>query len=432
MSTSLPVSAPSRRPPSATNNIINTIGLAMFFLTLWYCNQQRLHGVDAALLVTLAYAIPVLLLEVIFLRTPWRDSVGLDFNKLTPDAERIFIKLVGLYGSFGFVALLYWLFPEYHGSYYDPCRAVLELIWSSAFIYVVLLSAMYVFFMDSRMREPLDSYYWFGCCLLGRFRGVRFRLIVQHLLGWLVKGFFLPLMWVSFVGNINGLTFAPLNQFPNFDAFFEFAVSVLFTVDLLAAVAGYTLAIRLFDTHLRSTEPTLFGWIICLICYQPFQSVVMRFYLAYSSTSWTSWLADYPNIRIVWGSIMLLFLFVYTCASINFGCRFSNLTNRGILTKGMYRFTKHPAYVGKNIFWWMLYVPFIPANGEWEALRFCILLLGVNAVYFFRARTEERHLSRDPRYVEYGLWMNDHSIFRGLARHLPWLRYRPPQTAEPL
>jgi len=50
----------------------------------------------------------------------------------------------------------------------------------------------------------------------------------------------------------------------------------------------------------------------------------------------------------------------------------------------------------------------------------------VNLVYYARARTEERHLSRDPTYVAYALWMNEHGLLRQLGRAIPVLRYRAP------
>jgi hypothetical protein len=59
-------------------------------------------------------------------------------------------------------------------------------------------------------------------------------------------------------------------------------------------------------------------------------------------------------------------------------------------------------------------------------LRHCALLLMLNGVYFLRARTEERHLSRDPEYVAYALWIDAHGLLAGLGRVLPWLRYRAP------
>jgi len=49
----------------------------------------------------------------------------------------------------------------------------------------------------------------------------------------------------------------------------------------------------------------------------------------------------------------------------------------------------------------------------------------MNFIYFMRARTEERHLSHDPTYVQYALWMNEHGVLRVLNR-VPVLRYRAP------
>jgi steroid 5-alpha reductase family enzyme len=109
---------------------------------------------------------------------------------------------------------------------------------------------------------------------------------------------------------------------------------------------------------------------------------------------------------------------------VTFGLRFSNLTHRGILTNGLYRYCKHPAYVSKNISWWLIAVPFIAEGGVLDALRDCLLLFGVNVIYYLRARTEERHLSWDPVYRQYATLMNERSLFRGLARWLPFLRYQ--------
>jgi len=110
---------------------------------------------------------------------------------------------------------------------------------------------------------------------------------------------------------------------------------------------------------------------------------------------------------------------IYSLSTITFGIRFSNLTHRGILTNGPYRFTKHPAYVSKNIGWWMVSVPFLSQMGAADALRHSALLLALNIIYGLRAYTEERHLSRDPVYREYALWMDQHGMFR----NVPFMRY---------
>ena len=55
-------------------------------------------------------------------------------------------------------------------------------------------------------------------------------------------------------------------------------------------------------------------------------------------------------------------------------------------------------------------------------------------IYFLRARTEEAHLSQDPTYVEYALWMNEHGKLAFLGRWFPLLKYKAPATyqAKPL
>ena len=74
-------------------------------------------------------------------------------------------------------------------------------------------------------------------------------------------------------------------------------------------------------------------------------------------------------------------------------------------------------------------VPLQPHGTPLDALHRCLLLLIVNFIYVMRAKTEEWHLSCDPVYVQYALWMEEHGLFRFLKR-LPLLRYftyRPPR-----
>jgi protein-S-isoprenylcysteine O-methyltransferase Ste14 len=131
-------------------------------------------------------------------------------------------------------------------------------------------------------------------------------------------------------------------------------------------------------------------------------------------------------MRAVWGTLIIVLSMVYALCTVSFGLRFSNLTNRGIITGGPYRFSKHPAYLSKNLSWWLVSVPFISNEGWAAGLRNCCLLTLLNLVYYARARTEERHLSRDPAYVAYALWINDKGLLRGLARIFPAFRYRAP------
>ena len=89
-----------------------------------------------------------------------------------------------------------------------------------------------------------------------------------------------------------------------------------------------------------------------------------------------------------------------------FGLRFSNLTYRGVLTNGPYAFTRHPAYLSKNAFWWLSTLPFLTTGSTADAIRNTAILALVSAVYWWRAKTEERHLAAaDAKYPAYHAWM---------------------------
>ena len=109
---------------------------------------------------------------------------------------------------------------------------------------------------------------------------------------------------------------------------------------------------------------------------------------------------------------MVFLTAIYAWATVVFGIRFSNLTYRGVLTNGPYRFTRHPAYLSKNLFWWCSVMPFLVTSGSpIDAVRNTFFLLMVNAIYYWRARTEEAHLlAEDPKYREYYEWMEQYGL----------------------
>jgi protein-S-isoprenylcysteine O-methyltransferase Ste14 len=213
----------------------------------------------------------------------------------------------------------------------------------------------------------------------------------------------------------------------SFMPFYGLAWKIAFAIDLVFGTLGYCLTFRLLDSHIRSSDPTLFGWAVTLACYQPFSRLFLNQYLDYQDDfSWSTWLADIPVMQILWGSVTIALLAAHAWSVLTFGCRFSNLTHRGVLTHGPFRWTKHPSYLSKNLIWWLVSIPFISNGGFEEGVRNCLLLLGVNFIYFLRARTEERHLSRDPAYVAYALWIERHGALRSIGRIFPMLRYIPP------
>lgn len=234
----------------------------------------------------------------------------------------------------------------------------------------------------------------------------------------LVKLFFTPLMTVFFAdqfphlvnnigfvaGAIGGLLSGAglaMGQF-NRDLF-NVGISFIFSIDVALAWCGYVVSSRWVDNQTITAEPTILGWLVCLACYPPFQRVLGVYYSPASERA----ILEIPHqwIVTIFAAMMVLSYFVYMSATLWFGVRFSNLTNRGIIRKGPYAFIRHPAYASKNFSWWCVMFPAAIYNGfSHNAGMAAVQILGLifmTGFYYLRAITEERHLMADPYYQAY-------------------------------
>ncbi|MBK6739011.1 MAG: isoprenylcysteine carboxyl methyltransferase [Haliea sp.] len=416
----------SKEPPaSVTSMTVNTIALITSLLTAgWLLTAGANIGVMyAVLLIGAAYALPIVVLEAMWL-APHRDSLKRNIQQVV-DVPRVLVKLLGLSVTLLLIVGVYSLFPEYRGAFYQKYYAALRLLAP----WFVVVAVPYFFWMDRRDGGERDGYWHMGQLALLRWDHIDRRMVGQHLLGWTVKLFFLPLMFIYFTGKVQYFrTFHFELVFSSFKFFYDFAFEALFYVDLLIAVVGYLCTFKATDSHIRSTEPTFLGWAVAIMCYQPFWSFFSANYLDYQpDIQWGKWFWDNSVMYVVWGSSILMLTGIYVWSSLAFGIRFSNLTHRGILTNGPYRYCKHPAYLSKNLSYWLISMPFMVSSTVDESLRYCLLLLLLNGVYLLRARTEERHLSQDPDYCAYARYIEEHGLLRRLGRWLPALRFRPGQ-----
>jgi protein-S-isoprenylcysteine O-methyltransferase Ste14 len=184
----------------------------------------------------------------------------------------------------------------------------------------------------------------------------------------------------------------------------------IFIMDVSLGLIGYICSSRWLDNKTKSVDPTLAGWLAVLICYPPFNSITSN-YLPYDKT-----LGDAPYLLqlsqallssngtvimmtdVIDGALKFITLIafsVYVWATMAFGLRFSNLTNRGIITRGPYKYIRHPAYISKNLAWWTENIRSFAS--PWQF----IFMIVWNYIYYLRAITEERHLMRDPDYAAY-------------------------------
>ncbi len=409
-------------PASVTNGWINSLGLVAFLAFVGF-GLGYLPPEDQAVAAVLVLALPIAGLELLLLKVHRRTTTGLAWEARRPFAAgRVLRKYLGLAATLGAMAALYWVLPEYATRFYQP-------FWHTVGRYgpwLLPVTLVYIALLDRRMAEPEDAYARIGAFLLGGGAPDRV-MLAEHARAWTIKGFFLPLMFCYLVGTLQAVdrSLAGLEA-GRFLSLYDVSWQLLFAIDLIFTTTGYLLTLRLLDAQIRSSEPTLFGWMVAIMCYQPFWSFVSRTYLPYEEGfTWGPWLCDLPLLQMAWGTAILALLAIYAAATVCFGCRFSNLTHRGILTNGPYRWGKHPAYLSKNLLWWLVAVPFVTTGTPEEALRNCLLLLGVNLVYLFRAWTEERHLSRDPTYRAYAAWIAEHGLFARLGRRLRSLHLLP-------
>ena len=422
-----PVAAP-QPPRSATSFTLALVALVAGFVVAWAIAPSHHLGLERfvpyqPLLPCLAVVIVLGVGERLLPGLGRRSDGALGGrSRRDLDLRRVAMRLTGLVATLLLVAFVYWLFPEYGGSFYIPYWQFLRTLAPLG-----ALAPLYFLWADTRLADPEDEYLAFGRLVLGRWHEVRWPLVRHHLLSWTVKGFFLPLMVVylgeemrAFHHGVEGLEQGTLSTY-------DLCYHLSYAADLLFCVVGYSTSTRLLDSQIRSVEPTVAGWLAALVCYQPFYSVIGKYYLQYDDNIfWDNWLLPLPSLRAAWGIAIIVLTCTYALCTVAFGLRFSNLTHRGIITAGPYRFSKHPAYLAKNLSWWLISVPFISDQGWQMGLRNCCLLALLNLIYFARARTEERHLSRDPDYVAYALWINDHGLLRHVGRLLPFLRYRAP------
>ncbi len=400
-------------PPSATEFLVASGGLLGLVASVAALRVYRPfeQTADLGLLVMAATAFGVFVPDL-----AWRRVYMRSLGPPGPgDPGRSLTKFAGLLGAMGFVALLYWAFPEY--SLTDPFYRHYWTLLQRLLPPWLLLALPYIYWIDRRSAEPRDGLWQMGRLLTLHWADVHPPVIVQFLAGWLVKGFFLPLMFTYLCNDLERMLGYNLAALGTFRSWYDFLYFALYFVDVALVSMTYLLSLRLTDTHLRSTEPTALGWAAALVCYQPFWSLINRQYLAYDSgVSWGAWLGGAPVAYALWGTGILSLTGIYVWATVAFGGRFSNLTNRGIITAGPYRYTKHPAYLAKNLSWWMISMPFMVGSSVAQSARHCLLLLALNGIYFVRAKTEERHLATDPVYVQYARWIDAHGLLRFVNR----------------
>ncbi|MBR2526643.1 hypothetical protein IKE67_09285 [bacterium] len=191
----------------------------------------------------------------------------------------------------------------------------------------------------------------------------------------------------------------------NWKRLYYFMFYVLYFIDCFIFAIGYCTELCILKNRIRSVETTPLGLIFCLVCYVPigngFWNIVQwdHFdrYVNYSPIT-------FVNVFIC--LISLLALTIYVSASVALFTKGSNLTNRGTVTCFPYNIVRHPAYSTKILGWIIGSIPVVIGicKNENTIINLLLFLCGaifLTFIYYMRALTEERHLSKDPDYRAY-------------------------------
>ena len=315
-----------------------------------------------------------------------------------------------------------------NAPYYQPWFMLSEWLYT-AFIWLGLPYVFLTYTFKYDKNKEVNSYHRLIECVIVfivnslRFAKVEYPIdrlrIKKIILGLIVRIFFIPLMTVFFTQHFPHLV-------SNFGYMFDILPQrlasgnyshaifnqdlvnifkpIIFSIDVVLAWCGYVLTSRWLDNETQSAEPTMLGWVVCLISYPPFQLAGLYFYIpseGHISSLGNQYFVSFFSI------LMLISFIIYTSATVVFGVRFSNLTHRGIIRTGPFAIIRHPAYTSKNIGWWLGIFPvilYLFLEGKMSFLFFVAGTVGLMAQsgwYYLRAITEERHLSCDPAYLEY-------------------------------
>ncbi len=422
------------RPVSDVSAGVGLAGLCGLFFWIVVCRnwagladalalpgpRAPLDGPYAALAAVLFSGLPMVLWSLLVDKVHRRPSTGVDWANPRKVGDVIDIsvtKLAGLWATWVIIGLLYCIARWYWRGQY---LFAMEVIGAAA-VPLFVLSVPYVIWLDRLLLDPRDGAWHFGAMLIGR-EAHDSGEVWHHLRAWAVKGFFCAFMISILPGGFGAIVSLDLGTvWGNPVQVTRWLTELLFVIDVQIAMVGYLLTMKPLDANIRSANPFLGGWLAALICYPPFVLMAEGGVLDYhpATADWAYWMQGHPLLLWTWGALLVFLTGVYAWATVAFGLRFSNLTYRGVLTNGPYAFTRHPAYLSKNLFWWCATLPFLVTSHSLTDMARNTVLLGMtSAVYYWRARTEEKHLlAEDQKYRDYYEWMARNApITRGFTR----------------
>lgn len=346
---------------------------------------------------------------------------------------RTLTKFLGVLGGILFVFFIIWLFPAYDdttnlGRLKEAALPFLTFIIPASFLVILATETI--------LGEKKDGTYQFGLLARLKVREIDWKIFSDGFLEWLLRGFF---VLINFYGAVWYLSFIRTNGLPditgNFVAFVTRLDLAIFGLIVFSILPGYIFASRLIATDLKRVDRTWFGWAINFSCYPPLNAAIFGNWVRYVPAAETRQIYEgapawayhtLPNIPLALfvGGMVIFFALIHLWGEAIVGIRAANMSSRGIITTGPFRFTRHPIYVSKCFQWAFLFFPILNGFGILNSIQSGILFFLVCAIYIGRALGEEKLLATNENYTKYALYMDDKSMFAFVGRLLPFMTFR--------
>lgn len=217
------------------------------------------------------------------------------------------------------------------------------------------------------------------------------------LLFFLVKFIFIPAMTKFFVEYVFVLKEMiqtheiTIDKLLTGNKWVYFLSVILVVIDTGYFTFGYLVEHSKLNNRVKSVDSSVLGWGVALACYIPLNAVTFQLFRFYPQEDF---FFINQGITTILSVLVVLFNYIYLASTFAMGAKCSNLTNRGIVKRGVYKFVRHPAYSSKLIAWWLMCIPIFN-------LKVFVSMSAWTIIYLLRAYTEEKHLFRDAEYRAY-------------------------------
>jgi protein-S-isoprenylcysteine O-methyltransferase Ste14 len=333
------------------------------------------------------------------------------FQLLRRAAARYIVWLVIIYAA----QQLYLHLPYYREANFTAAHVFFEKFLTGYLIVGLPYFCLTLIFKASRIEDYYDPAIRLihivkqvGRRILHRknLRSIVFMFRKQYnrkvLLILLVRAYFIPTMIIQVYSNLYNAVNITQRNYNDYDilSLLFFVSAMLWLMDTINASLAYAIESRWLENRPRSIDMTVSGWLVCLSCYAPLNSLTGTVF------PWAPSVATGNPADLVITSLDLLYavkiaevlmLVAHIYTDVSLGSAVANITLRKLQTRGFYGIIRHPGTTLKLLYF-LLSAMFYKAF--WQ-VEFIFGYLSWAAIYIMRALTEERHLKHHAAYRDY-------------------------------